>query len=679
MKYLILAVLFISICPANAHAATLARPTNNLGLSAYWSFDQGTSTKVTDQSGRGHTLTLTTTGSTLPTWNTGRFGKGLTFDGSTNYTTIPTVTDLSFPDQTFTVSFWIKESAAPGGWIITNAAVSGGWGVRDDGLVFLKNVSNSQNTYGISGVTLTDNKWHHLVYVITTSTTVVANNVVTAYVDGAAVSVSGTPTVTYSTQTNFSIGSRNSGQNFWSGTIDEVRIYGRGLSAAEVLSLYKKGLSVSKQVPRSGLVGEWLFNEGAGTRAKDSSGSGNTGVFTGSAAWTMGRHGKAATGQYVNMTTSNRLPTSAITVSAWVKLNTNKNWNNFVRKNWTAVSGSWLLYSDVNGSVKFGIYDTAQRNSFSSVNIVPGKWYHVVGTYDGTSLVNVYVNGVVGTSATTPSPVALDTSSGAFVFDINNNSDGAIDDVRIYNRQLSTSEILALYQERATGVNTSQNNKLTNGLVGLWSFDGADIGNSIIDRSGSGNNGYLVGGNNATSSRKVIGKIGQAFSFGGANTGGISLGTSPTLTPSRFTVAAWVYTPTTTSYNYNQIFSNDRDCCGTYNGIGFAIVAGKVSGNIWNSAQYNISSNATIPASTWTHVAFTYDGATKALYINGVLDKANAQTVDPATPATYGTYIGSMGHSAGTVYTFNGKLDDVRLYNRALSASEIKQLYLMGK
>jgi len=193
----------------------------------------------------------------------------------------------------------------------------------------------------------------------------------------------------------------------------------------------------------------------------------------------------------------------------------------------------------------------------------------------------------------------------------------------------------------------------------------------------------LVGTNNATSSRKTIGKMGQAFTFGGLGKGGIDVGNSSTLDPTRFTIAAWVNVTAPSTYNTNVIFSNARDCScsNTYNGITMEIgIPGRVYIAIANSSVALLSSNSSLIAtSTWTYVAATYDGSNVRFYVNGALDRTVANTTDPGTPATFDSYVGSLGYLNGTNYTFGGSLDDVRVYNRPLSAAEIKQLYLLGR
>ncbi|HEY6018428.1 MAG TPA: LamG-like jellyroll fold domain-containing protein, partial [Candidatus Paceibacterota bacterium] len=256
---------------------------------------------------------------------------------------------------------------------------------------------------------------------------------------------------------------------------------------------------------------------------------------------------------------------------------------------------------------------------------------------------------------------------------------GQIDEVRVYNRALGASEIATLYQAQGAIAGASQSpGTLFSGLLGWWTFDGKDITTSFVDRSGNGFNGYLIGTNNATSSRETIGKLGQGFSFAGQNTGAINLGTSASLTPTNFTIAGWVYY-SSTGYCYNYIYSNSRDVSGG-NGIDFKIYCnGSLNGSIWNAGS-SVAVGVSVQAyvGKWVHVAFTADGSFLRMYVNGALAATQAQTISPGTPSL-ATCIGSMGTGGCASFTLNGKLDDVRLYNRALSASEIKQLYNMGK
>jgi hypothetical protein len=691
LSVLSLLCIFILAFPSSANAATLARPGNMLGIVGSWSFNIFHGSSLPDYSGSGNTGTLLSGYTSAAGKQGNAFSAGA---AGTGRFTIPNSTSLNL-GSVETISFWInsaqsstayasifqKSDFSTLGWVIQQSNATTGLYLRID--------TSGGTNQTFPAMTALDGTWHHIVFVLN-------NGSVAEYKDGTLAN-SGT----YNQGAGFANPAQlirlNPSSTFPNMLIDDLRIYNRALSPAEVKGLYNAnganyGIVVQKESPRSGLLGEWLMNEGTSTTAHDSSGNGATMTLSGTPLplWVPGKHGTGikfdGSNNYLTSASTKMLPSgSAMTISSWVKLTTNKSWSTVMAHAWIQRGGTWDLFTDSAGRAIFGVYDTSQHNSIFT-GLVPGVWYNIVGIYDGSNA-NVYVNGVAGTPASAPG-ITLDTTGGAGATTISQNPgsssmNGIIDDVRIYNRVLSTAEIQQLYAAHQTEINTSSvilqsGTSLANGLVGLWTFDGADIGTSILDRSGNGFNGYLTGTNNATSSRKVIGKMGQAFTFAGLNTGGIDLGNSTSLTPSRFTVAGWINI-TTSAYNYNYIFSSDRDCCSVYNGIGLSVVNGLLSGNIWNGTLYNITSTGSVPVSKWTHVAFTYDGATKKLYINGALDKSSAQTVDPGTPASFDTYIGSMGQSAGAVYTLGGKLDDVRLYNRALSASEINQLYLMGK
>ncbi len=209
------------------------------------------------------------------------------------------------------------------------------------------------------------------------------------------------------------------------------------------------------------------------------------------------------------------------------------------------------------------------------------------------------------------------------------------------------------------------------GLVAWWKLDDGSSGTTpttAADSSGNGNTGTLTNGPTWTTS----GKINNALTLAAASSQYVSVPYASALEPTTaFTVTAWV-NPTSTS-QMAIIASPDSD--GWNNGWRLIVDgAPQLSGNIVTS---NTSPRATAintanpPAGTWTHVALVYNGSTLTVYSNGV----------PGTPVsvtgtvTYGTSAFlPIGGASGVPY-FNGKIDDVRIYNRALSASEVTSLY----
>ena len=90
---------------------------------------------------------------------------------------------------------------------------------------------------------------------------------------------------------------------------------------------------------------------------------------------------------------------------------------------------------------------------------------------------------------------------------------------------------------------------------------------------------------------------------------------------------------------------------------------------------YSISGNTSLALNTWYHVAGTWDGSVVKIYLNGVLDASPTARAGPIGTDTRPVYLGGR---TGNTDTLNGVLDDVRLYNRALSAADINMVYQGG-
>lgn len=154
-----------------AHAsATLSVP-SSLGLVGWWKFDEGSGIAARDYSGRGNTGTLS--GTTLPTWVSGKLGKGLSFDGSTAYVNVGNVSALGFErTNAFSVSEWIKGacSACSLTGKMNNASPFTGWDLEISGNApagrlsfYLINEWNTNAIQVLTTRTVNDNQWHHIV------------------------------------------------------------------------------------------------------------------------------------------------------------------------------------------------------------------------------------------------------------------------------------------------------------------------------------------------------------------------------------------------------------------------------------------------------------------------------------------------------------------------------------
>lgn len=686
-------VMFLSF-PVHATAATLQRPPNNLGLVGYWSFNEGTGLRVTDQSGNGNTASVTS-----PVWTTGKLSQALFFDGTGNQ--VVTVPDSATLNQTraFTVSLWVNLVDGVNRGFFEKTV---GGNVNTQFLLFTE--SNRFQFRVMTGSTQTIssddvvplNTWMHIVGTFDGSTMrMYVNGVLQANTRTVTEQITGGSGATL-------IGTLGSGVYRMQGKIDEVRLYNRALSQSDVTSLYRSGQVTLRKTSQEGLLAYWALNERSpSVQVADSSGNRNTGIVRNSAnTWGAGARGGAlmldGNNDYIDVASTNALKYTGgnFSISLWIKPASDESDGGRI------VSKPWSGCGDYNYTVEYGsaqgvvfTLKGATGASLSSVRTAPrDQWTHVVATVDSSRVMRLYINGVFDNNTThsitnwtppgcgdTNTPLTLGSlypygegwaGNTGFSFK------GALDDVRMYSRVLSPSEVVAMYRQNETAINSSQNNKITNGLVGLWSFNGADYDSSsttaeALDRSGSGNNGNVVG------ALRTIGKVGQGMSFLGSGTY-VDLGSSSTLNPSNFTISAWVK-PRNISGSYGYVYSNARDCCGTYKGIELWFSGNRLITQIWNSTASVLSSNAVIANnSDWVFITSSYDGATLRLYINGVLDNSTATTLGVGSPASFNTAIGGMGMAPGT-YTIDANLDEVRLYNRALTATEIKQLYNMGK
>lgn len=145
-------------------------------------------------------------------------------------------------------------------------------------------------------------------------------------------------------------------------------------------------------------------------------------------------------------------PTSSVTVAAWVRISSHANWYDYVSNSWTSVPGSWLFYSSAPGEVIFGIIDGALSPITASGcagSFTTDVWHFISGTYDGIS-VRVYLDGVqCGGAVALPNQTLYDAGS---ITIGESGSPGAathfMDDVRVYNRALSSEEIAALFKSQ---------------------------------------------------------------------------------------------------------------------------------------------------------------------------------------------------------------------------------------
>jgi hypothetical protein len=198
-------------------------------------------------------------------------------------------------------------------------------------------------------------------------------------------------------------------------------------------------------------------------------------------------------------------------------------------------------------------------------------------------------------------------------------------------------------------------------LVGAWGFDETS-GTTAADASGRGNAGTLDGPTWSTA-----GKFGGALSFDGVNDWVTIPDANVLDLTTGMTMEAWVR-PSAIGSLWRCVMLKEQPA-----DLIYALYAGDSRGHaatdVFTSADIGLSGTATTALNTWTHLAATYDGSTLRLYVNGV--QAASRAVTGSIRASTGVLrIG--GDSSWSDEWFSGLIDEVRLYNRALSATEIQ-------
>lgn len=657
------------------------------GLVGHWTFDgEDMDNGVEDRSGNGNIGTIN--GQSSTTTEPGRIGQALDFDGSDDYVQIPDSSSLDL-SSSFSVAMWVKTSSSANTILLEKS---------NNNSNYLMHMSASNPGGPIFGITgsdsvdsvtdINDNNWHHVVGVFDDP-----NNLLAIYIDGILDnSVSEGATLSANSQ-SLLIGSR-SGIGSFPGSLDDVRIYDRALSADEVERLYQLGATThintaitSNPTLEDGLIAHWTFDgEDMDNGVEDRAG-GNTGTLTNFTSTTTspGKLGQAlefdGSDDYVIFNSFDSTP-SQVTYAYWVYMPdvTQQAFARIIQTGtYAGLPGSGVSHevnanSNGNDSIKFCHWGGCSGGTGSVDNLELNAWHHVVHVADGDDA-TIYINGIQHSTFSS----TRGTSNAPFIMGAGGGTEfnGKVDDVRIYDRALSSVEVSRLYGLGATTrVNTTitTNPDLESGLVGHWTFDGQDMFDNVSDRSSTGADGSLQGQSSTTT---IPGRIGQAIDFDGSDDEVIvpaGDGSTYDFGGSNFTIATWIRSALTTTGHVvsadgitNELYYVELQSDGD---IEFVYSTGDIQ-TITASGSYNDGA--------WHHIVALRDGArTGRVYVDGMLAAS-----DTDNSGSWGgieiisdLYFG--GNAVGGDQ-FDGIIDDVRIYNRALSADEVTRLYGLGR
>ena len=425
-------------------------------------------------------------------------------------------------------------------------------------------------------------------------------------------------------------------------------------------------------------MAEWKFDEGVGTTAYDTSGNNLNGRLYNSPSWVLGKIGKAfdfnGSSSYVDAGTSPLFDiTDEKTIEFWVKPGTQiGNWRRPLSFGGYAANG-WTIYTGTTGvETLYPSLGTASGWSGSlapAIPVVPGTWNHVAIVAKLGSYGRSYLNGIsVGASITpatyysnTAQSLKIGTEGGSYY-------DGSVDQVRIYNYARTPAQVAYDYNK--------------GGPVGWWKMDECQ-GTQIADWSGNANHGILsigasgtqntVGtcsvGTSAAWTAGATGKINASLNFDGSDDY-ITMNDNFNMNTNDFSLATWIKP---SGSGYRAIISKGDAGIGANKGYRLRLESNNtllftVTGN----SEVGLTTANTLTSGNWYHVVVTKNSSTMKIFVNGV-EWASANSPAGTVDNALYSYIGKQ-----STWYWNGFIDDTRIYNYALTATQVKTLFNNG-
>lgn len=377
------------------------------------------------------------------------------------------------------------------------------------------------------------------------------------------------------------------------------------------------------------------------------------------------------TSSYIDMGNSNSLTLDSFTLSSWIYITDFSSNNGIIGIGDGTQFFEWITLTD--GTLYFEKDGSTRPTSITTNILSANTWYHVVLVYNSTTQTgDIYINGVEASYSTHQAgsgSLTIDGTTGNKYIGVRqsgtNYFSGTIDEPSIWNRALTPTEIQELYNSGA-GKQTYDLTS-TSGLVFSNTFD-TDLNDDLTDNANKLTNNLASYTSN--------GKLNGAYDFDGVNDVITSANDLSFLDGS---ISLWVY-PQILS---QQALIERRDSAGgtttnyaiylmDYNSDGdYEFVLNYYNG-AWNNIyldDYSVSTN------TWYNIIVVLNqSGTSKIYVNGI-EKGSGTTGTLYTDTTDTTYI---GNEQSYTYQFNGILDEVSIWNRALTSSEIQELYNNG-
>ncbi|MBI4136833.1 LamG domain-containing protein, partial [Candidatus Roizmanbacteria bacterium] len=704
----------------------------------HWKFDEGYGDTTYDKSPQVNNGDLAGScpgAATCPTWsNDGKYGKVLSFDGG-DYVSVVDTTALDITPA-ITLSAWTNFGAALGNYETilgkrdasateANYGLRNGTGANADEIEFYWATSTVWQVYTTNNANLSTSTWYHIL------ATYDGTNV-KIYKDGVLLTgtcTTGTCVTALAADNNtFGIGRAGDyASEYMTGSIDEVKIYPFALTADQVKTVYNQGKAIvmgststdSSGNPQTGgnweycppgsatsctgPILEWKMDEGSGTSANDASGNGSTGTLTSGPTWQTGKKGSAinfdGTDDYITVANPYGASQTAASFSVWVNFDDPTVVQNiFFRLFGDPLYPRLRTHSGTTLQLQYERDTTIDSLADASITTKcpSNTWCHIAGTF-ATTGTYLYVNGILVASDTT-AVTTFDGGSNALQMGWDSNLStfmkGKIDDFRLYDYARTAAQIAWEYNRGAP--------------VAHYKFDECQ-GTTVQDWSPAASGGF--GTNDGTI---TIGATGTNDGPGSCNSGDTSEawrnGTTGKINASLDfdgtddyvdfgDISSWDFTATQ-SFSINFWFktsvaapSSDAVMFSKYRASGTTQVWYAALNNSTNYPRFAIYDGTNNPDAvgttalndgSWHH----YVGVRNVtddklyLYIDGKLVNSDTDTTTATLANSHKAHVGGLLNSSDTGLTantqFDGQIDDVRIYNYALTAAQVKDVMNNG-
>jgi len=523
--------------------------------------------------------------------------------------------------------------------------------------------------------TLSNDTWYHVA--------VTWDGVnVQLYLDGSpegspvANSIFNPPAGTYYTNIGTAQTAATTHYDDFNGKIDEVAVWQRGLSSDEVDTLWNGGVPgnamtlnpmayypLGEQARLAGTA-DWQFpNQSLESYAFDFDGS-----------------------DYIDCGNDSSLNiTDNLSVSAWIKT-TDNGLQTIVNKDQATPTRIWNLamgFGTISFQVRLG---ATAKTASSATNLSDGVWHHVVGTYEPSTEVKIYIDGVLADTESTSIPASLtdDATIPVYMGSYSNSTAeryaGEISNVTIWDSTLTGPNVTTLYNN-GIPLTTLAEFPSSGDVQGWWklnssaTFDPTAVEWTIPDDSTNSNTGTSTGmdqTNLVTSDLQFESPYSNfSLEFDGTDDYIDCTNDSIFNLTTGMTISAWI-NPTVAVTN--KFLVAKRWSTNSYQ----IATAGSINPqcSVWiGTTRYNASGSTVLSAGTWYHIVGTFDGSNVKVYVDGVLEGTTAasgsldQTADIVSIA--------KGVNNNT-YNFNGKIDEVAIWDSALTAAQVTQVYNNG-